>query len=200
MKLIETIHENYVFKRRVRVLSDRISSLIPANSNVLDIGCGDGLIDKLVLEKRPDIKITGIDVLIRDKTFIEVIKFNGNSIPFPDNSFDCAMFIDVLHHTTDPFLLLKEAARVARKQILIKDHLKEGFLAEKTLRLMDWIGNARHKVVLPYNYWKMKDWTAAFAQLKLKPSTFELKLGLYGFPANILFERRLHFIALLEKP
>jgi ubiquinone/menaquinone biosynthesis C-methylase UbiE len=199
MKLLDSIHEKYIFKRRVNVLSDAISLLIPKNSSVLDIGCGDGLIDRLILQKRPDVKITGLDVLIRDKTFIEVIKFDGNSIPYPDNSFDCAMFIDVLHHTTDPMILLKEAARVSNKSIVIKDHLKEGFLAEKTLRFMDWVGNARHKVVLPYNYWSQEQWDRAFNQLKLKPISFETNLGLYPFPINLLFERHLHFIALLEK-
>jgi SAM-dependent methyltransferase len=199
MKLLDSIHEKYIFKRRVNVLSDAISLLIPKNSTILDIGCGDGLIDRLILQKRPDVKITGLDVLIRDKTFIEVIKFDGNSIPYPDNSFDCAMFIDVLHHTTDPMILLKEAARVSNKSIVIKDHLKEGFLAEKTLRFMDWVGNARHKVVLPYNYWSQEQWDRAFTQLKLKPISFETNLGLYPFPINLLFERHLHFIALLEK-
>lgn len=199
MKILDSIHENYVFKRRVRVLSSRLSKLIPENSTVLDIGCGDGLIDRLIIEQRPDVKISGVDILIREKTFIEVKQFDGIKAPYPDNHFDCAMFIDVLHHTTDPMILLREAARVSKKVILIKDHLNEGFFSESTLRFMDRVGNARYNVVLPYNYWTKKQWDSAFLELKLKPIVFETKLGLYPFPTNLIFERSLHFLALLQK-
>ena len=65
--------------------------------------------------------ITGIDVLLRDHTHIPVVEFDGTTIPFPDRSFDTLVFVDVLHHTNDPVLLLREAARVARNTIVIKD-------------------------------------------------------------------------------
>src|SRR5205823_13180364 len=42
MRLIESVHGGYVHKRRVWILSDRFSRLIPSNSRVLDVGCGDG--------------------------------------------------------------------------------------------------------------------------------------------------------------
>jgi ubiquinone/menaquinone biosynthesis C-methylase UbiE len=65
--------------------------------------------------------ITGIDVLVRDHAHIPVVKFDDTSIPFPDRSFDTLVFVDVLHQTNDPVLLLREAARVARNTIVIKD-------------------------------------------------------------------------------
>ncbi len=50
-----------------------------------------------------------------------------------------------------PARLLAEAKRVSRGGIVIKDHFREGVLADATLRFMDWVGNAQHGVVLPYN-------------------------------------------------
>jgi len=64
--------------------------------------------------------------------------FDGKSIPYGDGSFDVVMFVDVIHHADQPMTLLREAARVARQAILIKDHLVEGTLAYLTLQLMDW--------------------------------------------------------------
>ena len=46
------------------------------------------------------------------------------------------MFVDVLHLTDDPVLLLREAARVARNTIVIKDHTLDGFAAAATVRFM----------------------------------------------------------------
>jgi ubiquinone/menaquinone biosynthesis C-methylase UbiE len=104
---------------------------------VLDVGSGDGRLARLVAEKRPDISIHAIDVRLRTDAPIPVGTFNGRSIPYGEGNFDVVMFIDVLHHTADPMILLGEAARVARQVILIKDHLLKGALAYPTLRLMD---------------------------------------------------------------
>lgn len=199
MSIINSIHQNYVFERRVRVLSERIARIIPQNSAILDIGCGDGLIDKLILDVRKDIRIHGIDVLIRPHTFIEVQKFDGVKIPHADNSFDCVMFVDVLHHTDKPSILVKEAARVSKKWLIIKDHIKTGIVGEKILKFMDWVGNARHGVVLPYNYLTAKEWEDLFAEAGFKIVEYCSSLGLYPFPANLIFERNLHFLTLLER-
>jgi hypothetical protein len=107
------------------------------------------------------------------------------------------MFVDVLHHTADPLLLLREANRVG-KMILIKDHFREGFFSGTRLRFMDWVGNARHGVALPYNYWSRSEWSAAFSQLGLKAGEMKTSLGLYPVPASWIFERGLHFVARLQ--
>ncbi len=62
MDLIESVHGRYVHKRRTSVLSGWCSRLIPFNSEVLDVGCGDGRLARLIADKRPDISICGIDV------------------------------------------------------------------------------------------------------------------------------------------
>jgi SAM-dependent methyltransferase len=195
--VIGNAHEKFVHNRRVRVLANRLAALIPRGARVLDVGCGDGTADRLILDQRPDLSIEGIEVLVRPTTQIAVKPFDGTSIPYPDASFDLVMFVDVLHHTDDPMVLLREAARVG-KMLLIKDHFREGFLAGPTLRLMDWVGNAHHGVVLPYNYWSRPQWTAAFDQLGLTIGAINETLGLYPVPASWFFERGLHFVARMD--
>ena len=66
-----------------------------------------------------------------------------------------------------PTVLLREAARVARQGVVIKDHTRDGILAGPILRFMDFVGNAHHGVALPYNYWPRRCWIGAFEELGL---------------------------------
>jgi SAM-dependent methyltransferase len=198
MSLIEKIHGKCVFQRRVTVIAGRLAALLPRNASVLDVGCGDGSLAKLIQDQRPDVRIRGIDVLVRPQTAIPVEPFDGTHIPVADGSYDVVMFVDVLHHTNDPLVLLREARRVARQSVLLKDHTRNGFLAGPTLRFMDNVGNARYGVALPYNYWPREQWQAAFRELGLKVETWQQKLGLYSAWADWLFGRSLHFIARVD--
>lgn len=198
MSLIGKVHGGYVHNRRVRVLCRHLSDLIPRGASVLDVGCGDGLLARLVMDQRRDVTITGVDVLVRPETHVPVQPFDGKRLPFDDRSFDAVAFVDVLHHTDDPTILLREAKRVARNCIVLKDHTRDGLLAGPTLRFMDHVGNARHGVALPYNYWPRQKWLDAFQQLGLRVETWRQRLGLYPPPASWLFGRGLHFAARLR--
>ncbi len=195
MSVIGRLHDRYVYGRRIRVLASHIGALLPKGSKVLDVGCGDGLIDRLIMQEHPDITISGTDILVRPTTHIPVIPFDGERLPFGDNSFDAVVFIDVLHHTNDPLILLKEARRVSKGVIVIKDHLKNGLMDHLILKLMDYVGNAYHGVVLPYNYWTLRQWKDAFDSLGLSTEKWRDSIGLYPWPASLIFDRSLHFLA-----
>ena len=201
MKLLDSFHSNYIFTRRVEVLSDLIASAIPEGSKVLDIGAGDGWISKLVQSKTTNTNIEGVDVLVREKTHIPVQEFDGINLPYASNSFDVVTFVDVLHHTYEQKELLAEAKRVSRQLILIKDHNKDGFLGNATLKFMDDVGNKKHGVALPYVYLGTKQWKNMFSELELDIVNWEKKVGLYPFPLNLAFDRNLHvFLTLQKKP
>jgi len=194
------MHHNWVHQRRVKVLAAHFARIIPADaSRALDVGCGDGRLAHEIQRLRPALFIQGLDVLVRPNAAIPVAVFDGSHLPFERANFDIVMFADVLHHTEEPRVLLREAARVARLGVALKDHLNQGILSHATLSLMDWVGNASKGVALPYNYWRPQQWTAAFKELGLRPVVWETKLGLYRAPVNLLFERSLHFLALLQK-
>jgi hypothetical protein len=103
--------------------------------------------------------------------------------------------IDVLHHTDNARQLLAEARRVARRAIVIKDHTLEGFGAGATLRWMDRVGNRRHGVDLPFNYWRRDEWNRAFRDLNLDVESWNARLGIYPWFARPLLERSLHFLS-----
>src|SRR6267142_7000604 len=192
-------HRAFVFERRTRVLAEMLAAQIPQRASVLDIGCGDGTIGSLIAQLRPDICIQGVEFLLRLGCKIACRAFDGSSLPFPEASFDLCVFVDVLHHTQDPAVLLREAARVSRSFVLLKDHLDETFLDDATLRFMDWVGNRPHGVALTYNYQSHAQWNDHFAAAGLQLASFETNVPLYPRPFSLLVGRGLHFVSLLRK-
>jgi SAM-dependent methyltransferase len=194
MNFFERIHGGYIQQRRLASLVGHLTALIPKNAAVLDVGCGDGKLAHLLKRERPDITIRGIDVLVRGGDLIDVQEFNGFKIPHETASYDVVMFIDVLHHTQDPRMLLTEANRVARESIIIKDHLLQGLFAGATLRFMDRIGNARFGVSLPHNYLDWQEWVSISEDLGTMVE-WKVDLKLYPSILDLFFGRSLHFLA-----
>lgn len=197
-RTLGSAHQHLVYGRRVEVLARHLAELLPPNATVLDVGSGDGHLAHRVQRMRPDLRVRGVDVLVRRNTQVPVEPFDGVHLPFGDRAFDVVMMIDVLHHATNQEALLRETARVAKQAVLIKDHVVQGRLARQTLTVMDWIGNARYGVSLPYAYWTDEQWRRGFAALGLRTLTRRAHLGLYPWPASLVFERGLHFIEVLE--
>lgn len=151
--ITKVFHDKVVYSKRMSRLSELLTPLLSDSKSVLDVGCGDGKIDSLLLHKsKNNFDIKGIDVLVRPDTYIDVTEYDGSHIPYENNSFDTVIAIDVLHHTDDPGVVFAEMVRVAKSTIIVKDHVKSGWISYFKLRAMDYVGNAHYHVRLPYNY------------------------------------------------
>jgi SAM-dependent methyltransferase len=187
-----------IFGRRVQALAENIAAMIPDDvASLLDVGCGDGTLARSIMERRSGLEATGVEIRARPRTAIPVREFDGRNLPFADRSHDVVMLVDVLHHAEEPTLLLREAARVAARAVIIKDHLTGAWLSHERLRLMDWVGNIGHGVPLRYAYWSPEQWREAFRTAGLREVDRRERLGLYGPAIRWLFERRLHFVSQL---
>jgi SAM-dependent methyltransferase len=191
-------HRQLVHKRRIAVLGQRLSAMMPSASTLLDVGCGDGAIAKIVSQSVPGFSVSGAEYAPRADCAVPCVAFDGAHLPFPDRSFDGCMFVDVLHHCDDPLSIVRDAVRVSRNFILIKDHLAESKLDHATLRFMDWVGNRPHGVVLPYNYLSGQQWQKLYRDAGLIEAQVERSIPIYPAPFSYLFGRKLHFIALLK--
>ena len=91
--------------------------------SVLDIGCGDGLLLAMLKEKG----VTGEGVDFSEEAVrkcadkgVRATQHDLNQpLPFPDGAFDWVIALDVLEHQYEPLFLLKEMARVSRKNIVV---------------------------------------------------------------------------------
>lgn len=199
MEVIGKLHQSQVHDRRSRVLAEALTDLLPEHGRVLDLGCGDGLISAKIQQIRSGLEIEGIDIQVRPNAHISVKTFDGLRLPHGDASFDAVMFVDVLHHASDPLALILEAARVSKDAIVIKDHTCEGLLAGPTLRFMDEVGNAHHGVAIRGNYWREATWHVVIDQAGLAVDSWNPHVPMYPWWASWLFGRSLHFVARLRK-
>jgi len=80
-----------------------------AEGSIVDIGCAGGMTF--------GDKATNVDVDKYDCP--NFVRSKAEELPFPDNNFDTACLGDVLEHVKDPVVVIREARRVARRQVLI---------------------------------------------------------------------------------
>lgn len=196
---LNKLHAAAVMQRRVRMLARALAAAMDGAGTVLDVGCGDGTVARATEALKPGLTFSGVDVFLRPNVAIPAQIYDGETVPHGDGAFDYVTIVDVLHHTDHPGRLLAECLRVARRGVIVKDHLLEGFLARPTLRFMDWVGNRGHGVRLPYNYLSRAQWNAIFSELGVTPAHWTERLDLYPAPFDLLFERHLHFVARLER-
>ncbi|GAB6056376.1 hypothetical protein JCM15415_16920 [Methanobacterium movens] len=93
-----------------------------AGNKILDIGCATG--SYCIELKKKGFKCVGVDInegYVEDaiEKGVEAYKMNAEKLIFPDNSFDTIILFEVLEHSTNPKLILNEARRVSKKNILI---------------------------------------------------------------------------------
>ncbi len=90
--------------------------------NMLDIGIGDGVYEKLMpKDLRDKAYITAVDIsekqLRRSKSVIDkgvAIDLDSSDLPFADNKFDLVIISELLEHVFNPDKVLRETIRVLK--------------------------------------------------------------------------------------
>jgi len=152
----EEPHYEYIAER---VLQENFNS-------VLEMGVGGGLTLKHIHEKCPNVEFTGMDISKKiierarsnfNKWNMDVKLFVGDAYGMPnikDNQYDAVLLIDLIEHLENPIKALKEANRIARREVIINVPSRQSIwtllspkLREKIIHLETvvqyWLGHQR---------------------------------------------------------
>jgi SAM-dependent methyltransferase len=173
---------------------------LPEPLNILDVGCGAAEITKSLQQIFPRHRFTGVDVVVRPHRVIEVVPYDGTTLPFADKSFDVVMMVDMLHHTDDPAIVLMECARVARRFIVLKDHISDSWFDRARLTFLDWFGNRPFGIPMTYTFFSSRQWRELFARAGLTVEKQVRHLQTCPPPFYYPLDHDLHFIAQLRVP
>ncbi|MEP6698545.1 MAG: class I SAM-dependent methyltransferase [Verrucomicrobiota bacterium] len=120
--IMRAVEDSYWWYQALRQhVADSLAAASPRFS-LLDAGCGAGGMLHVLRQKFPEADLTGIDqseyalaVTAARGTGARLLHGSVNELPFPEDSFDFVLSLDVLTHAgIDDALALHEARRVLR--------------------------------------------------------------------------------------
>ena len=159
---------------QLQLLKD-LAALLPAGDcRILDVGAGSGLIAEMIASIFPWGVVVAVDVATRVLPTVGVPfrTFDGQNLPdFEDDSFDCALLCNVLHHveTDQRRGLLQEVLRVTGGgRLVIKDLSGRilDWIHPRKLAWLDFAGNAPLAGWVRARYLGARDWEELFGELR----------------------------------
>lgn len=179
-----------IFKKRTNIIVNLFEEFIEKEEKILDIGAGPGWIGKEI-QKRKKTKVLLLDIIDFNQTDLKLVLYDGQNMPFQENSFDTSLLIFTLHHCKDPLRVLKEAKRVTKRKIIIAEDVPTHFLNKILLYFWDVVFSLLSLVKPPgesiyFNFKDASGWKKIFDGLGLK-LVFQKNFSSFKIISHTLF-------------
>jgi len=149
---------------REKPIIDLLHPFLADVGEVLDIGAGGCQIAHLISVTH-QVDVTAVDIVDHRVTDVPLTLYDGETLPFDDNSFDVSLLIFVLHHAVDPERLIREALRVTRSTLLIVEDAPKNVVEKVFWRSWDYLLNhgAHNDISIAHDARGTKEWSDLLA-------------------------------------
>lgn len=117
-KMYETEEGHWWFKGKTAIAKALIRRHFGNGKKILDIGCGTGFFSKNLLEMGYEVtSVDGSSLALeysKKRGLENLILSDACKLPFPDNSFDAVVALDILEHIKDDGAAVREWTRVLK--------------------------------------------------------------------------------------
>jgi ubiquinone/menaquinone biosynthesis C-methylase UbiE len=153
---------------------------------VLDVGCGNLVLAHIVAQQL-SAAVTGIDIIdiAQPAQGVKFVQYDGQTIPFADQSFDVSYLVFVLHHVQHQEELMREVRRVTKKRIVVVEATYRNRLEKFLLELFD-LTNLFDlwKIPLPCLFRPTVEWVQIFATGSKQVVVRDFPPGFRPFPVQ----------------
>jgi ubiquinone/menaquinone biosynthesis C-methylase UbiE len=130
---------------------------LSASEIVLDIACGTGEFERMVLSENPNQQIVGVDISeemlaiaqqkLHNYANVSFQAGSASALPFPDQSFDAIVSANAFHYFEDPVAALAEVKRVLKPngKVVILDWCKDFLLCRVCDIALKWTDPAHQQ-------------------------------------------------------
>ncbi len=128
--------DNSLYQKHLEMYLDKMYFYLSQTGakNVLDVGCGEGIVYRAMKERGWSGSWTGFDYSHEAVEFAKVAspeaswrQASAYEIPYADKSFDLIFSSQVFEHLPNPEVALKECARVVKGRMLLSVPLEPWF-------------------------------------------------------------------------
>lgn len=178
-KMYELEDRYWYFQGRKEIIGGLLDQWMPQdgrNLRILDVGCGTGLmLGKL---KAMGLNPVGADLhtlsmqYCRKRMIEKLVRADVTNLPFPDNSFDVILALDLIEHVEDDKGLLREFHRVAAPgaKVLI------------TVPAHPYLWSEHDEALHHYRRYRKKPFLRLLKHLRFRPLRYTYAIGILYYP------------------
>jgi len=154
---------------------NRINSYLPENAVALEVGCGNGAFLHSLEKARPDLTLTGVDIVdpgVFENSKVTFLTGQLEDKDIEESSVDLIFFDDLIEHVEDPVKFLNVCHRLLKPNGVIYGITPDHGSVDRLIFNKYWAGYhyPRHTFLFDHNNIRQILMKTGFTDIKLKGS------------------------------